>query len=609
MKKQWLLSILFLGFLIIPSGTIIPPQIVEPQLSNSSQVSSTLPRVYGENLAAEIYSKINLTNYKSLVQEFSEIGPRYIMTYSEIPGSSNEEARLWLIDKMSELSNGRIQISVNGTFKNIIGCLPGYLPDKNNELPVFIVCAHYDTMDGSPGANKDGSGIAVLLELLRVMSQYEWPLDILFIAFNGEHALGSLLGSKEISNQFLLNGVKILAMYNVDTILRYNRYAAPDERLLLAYNTGGQYWAELAKTMGNYYSTDMLEILPYTAASWWASSSNYQFSERGYHSILSAYESGYMFDSVSGTSDDVWSQSEFGYFIGRITTGFIGASIAFTLGRAYGQVTTLSATRTLSHGLSTELYIPISIATTLNISCRWYGGGATFSILDPNDTVLNSTVYTDGNPWEARIIFSYPATTTGLYKLKIADPGINSIGFDVNITFDSDVDNDHVKDSTEYWLDTSLFSKDSDNDTISNAMEIILGTNPYSADSDNDLMPDDYELKEGFNPLNASDALADADGDGLTNLQEYQLGTNPHNPDTDGDGMPDGWEVANGLNPLVNDANGNPDHDQYTNLEEYLNGTNPNVSNLKPFPIVWIATPIAAVALIVVGAGILRWKQ
>ena len=109
MKKQWLLSILFLGFLIIPSGTIIPPQIVEPQLSNSSQVSSTLPRVYGENLAAEIYSKINLTNYKSLVQEFSEIGPRYIMTYSEIPGSSNEEARLWLIDKMSELSKGHIQ--------------------------------------------------------------------------------------------------------------------------------------------------------------------------------------------------------------------------------------------------------------------------------------------------------------------------------------------------------------------------------------------------------------------------------------------------------------------------------------------------------------------
>ena len=606
MRKQWFLSILLLGFLVVPSGFIAAPPLVKPQLSSLSEISSSLPRVYAENLAATIYSAINLTNYMNLVQEFSELGPRYIMTYSDIPGSTNEEARLWLIDKMTELSNGRIQIEINGTFKNIIGRLPGYLSAQNPNLPVFIISAHYDTLDNSPGANKDGSGIAVLLELIRVMSQYEWPLDILFIAFNGEHALGGLLGSKELSNQFVLNGVNILAMYNIDTILRYNRYAPADERLLLAYNTGGQYWAELAKTMGNYYGTDIVGMVASTDASWWASSSNYEFGERGYDSILSAYESGYTMDPVSGTINDVWSRGEFSYFIGKTTASFIGASMAFTMGRSYGQVTKLSDSRVITGGLSTQLYIPITTATTVNISCRWYGGGAIFSLLDSNDNALVSANYTDGNPWAPEIVFSYPISSDGLYKLEIKNPGTTSIGADVYIEFDSDIDNNGVKDSQEYWLNSALFSKDSDNDTISDALEIIYGLNPYSADSDNDLMPDPYELKEGFNPLNASDALTDADNDTLSNLQEYELGTNPLSADTDGDGMPDGWEVANGLNPLVNDANGNPDHDQYTNLEEYLRGSNPNVADVEPIPMFWIAAPISVIAIIAIGVIIMR---
>lgn len=608
MRKQWFLPFLFLGILIVPVGSIATSPLTEPHLSNELQISENLPRVYSENLAADIYSAINLTNYIDLVREFSEIGPRYIMTYSDIPGSTNEAARLWLVDRMSDLSNGRIEIGINGTFKNIVGRLPGYLPDEDNELPVFIVCAHYDTPSNSPGANTDGSGIAVMLELIRVMSRYEWPLDILFIAFNGEHALGGLLGSQELSNQFALNGVDILAMYNVDTILRHSRYASSDEQILLAYNLGGQYWASLAKSVASFYSNDIVEILPSNEASWWASSSNYYFANHGFENVLFAYESGFFDDSRSGTYQDVWTRNDIIYNLGRETAAFIGESIAFTMSRSYGNAMELSQSSIISKESSYRFYFPISTTTIVNISCRWYGGGVNFTLLDPTGINMASSIHTTGHPWTPTIVISRSITTNGLYELIIDNPGQDSIGVDVYVEFDSDIDNNGVKDSEEYWLDSRLFQIDSDGDTISNALEIILGLDPTSVDSDNDLMPDLYELQEGFDPLNASDAFDDADGDSLTNLEEYNLGLNPLSSDSDNDQMSDSWEVANGLNPLVDDADENPDNDQYTNLEEYLRGSDPNVADIEPIPILWIVLPVAAIAIISIGVVVYNQK-
>ena len=117
---------------------------------------------------------------------------------------------------MNALSSGRLEISLKGQFQNIVATLPGYLP-SSDELPFFLLTAHYDSKFQSPGANTDGSGIAVLLELVRVMSQYEWPLDIQFLIFNGEHALGSDLGSKEMSSLYALDDREIYAAFIGDS--------------------------------------------------------------------------------------------------------------------------------------------------------------------------------------------------------------------------------------------------------------------------------------------------------------------------------------------------------------------------------------------------------
>ncbi|MGD1867590.1 MAG: M28 family peptidase [Phormidesmis sp.] len=54
------------------------------------------------------------------------------------------------------------------------------------DLAPFLVGAHYDTVPGSPGADDNGSGIAVLLMLAELLSQCRPTRSIHFIAFDLE---------------------------------------------------------------------------------------------------------------------------------------------------------------------------------------------------------------------------------------------------------------------------------------------------------------------------------------------------------------------------------------------------------------------------------------
>lgn len=605
MRKLWFVAVVLIAFILLPTGYAVSSTADDIQPIEIAQTAENLPRIYDSNIADSIYTDISLTRYKELVQNFTANGSRYIMTYADISRSTNENSRNWLMQEMTTLSNGRIEISLEGTFMNIIATLPGYLP--GDDLPIFIVSAHYDSASGSPGANTDGSGIAVILELVRVLSKYEWPLDIQFMIFNGEHALGGNLGSKEISNQYALSGVDILTMYNVDTILRQNRYAPIDERVLIAYNTGAEYWAQLAKTMGNYYGGDIVGIIPSVDFSQWSVSGHYLFADKGFQNVLFAYESGYMYDSVSGTEYDTWVRGEYNYYIGREVTAFIGASLAFTMSRGYGHKTQLFDIRTVLAGTSNVFYIPITTPTAVNISCRWYGGRANFILNDHTDLLVNSINTPSASPWEPTLVMSQVVTNPGLYRLYIHNPGDDSIGVDVYIEYDSDVDGNGVLDSEEYWLDTELFETDADNDTISDALEIIMGLDIDSPDADLDQLPDAWELEVGLDPRDPLDALGDPDNDNLTTLQEYNYGLNPFSDDSDNDGMIDSWELDNGLDPLVNDADDNPDEDEYTNIEEYLRGSDPQVAEvIEPPYLLWIGVPSTAVIVLAAAVYIIR---
>ena len=95
-----------------------------------------------------------------------------------------------------------------------------HMPAIGKSQGSLMITAHFDhlgvdcTGEINSGAVDNAGGIAVMLELARVLSQEQLPMDLMFIAFNGEE--GGLLGAK-----YYAKAVKTpttTKMINIDTV-------------------------------------------------------------------------------------------------------------------------------------------------------------------------------------------------------------------------------------------------------------------------------------------------------------------------------------------------------------------------------------------------------
>jgi hypothetical protein len=74
---------------------------------------------------------------------------------------------------------------------NLSGMLQG-LRSNNN---FYVVGAHWDAVKDSPGSDDNASGVAGMLEVMRVLSKYQFNNSVYFVGFDMEEQ--GLLGSKE----------------------------------------------------------------------------------------------------------------------------------------------------------------------------------------------------------------------------------------------------------------------------------------------------------------------------------------------------------------------------------------------------------------------------
>ena len=82
--------------------------------------------------------------------------------------------------------------ALGGTYRNVIGtALPDTKPSQS--APPLIIAAHFDTIQGSPGADDNASALAVILQIARQARAMKLARPIRFIAFNLEEE--NLLGS------------------------------------------------------------------------------------------------------------------------------------------------------------------------------------------------------------------------------------------------------------------------------------------------------------------------------------------------------------------------------------------------------------------------------
>jgi aminopeptidase YwaD len=94
------------------------------------------------------------------------------------------------------LAAGRLRLTVttaahrNLTSNNVLAERPG----KTAGGPVVMVSAHYDTVIGAPGANDDGSGTVLCLELARVLRRLPTEATLRFALWGSEE--GGLIGSR-----------------------------------------------------------------------------------------------------------------------------------------------------------------------------------------------------------------------------------------------------------------------------------------------------------------------------------------------------------------------------------------------------------------------------
>jgi hypothetical protein len=102
-----------------------------------------------------------------------------------------------------------------------------------NDSSIWIVDAHFDGVATSPGADDNASGVAGMLEIARILSQYEFEESLHYIGFDVEE-LG-LVGSNRYVFNAIDPGDSIRGVFNFEMIGFYST-AANSQQLPTGFN-------------------------------------------------------------------------------------------------------------------------------------------------------------------------------------------------------------------------------------------------------------------------------------------------------------------------------------------------------------------------------------
>ena len=217
---------------------------------------------------SKLAAEVSEDRIKSIIEKLVSFGTRNTMSDPDTPGHGVGAARQWIFDEMKGYSpklqvrfdKYRVKKQGQRIFKdvdlvNVVAVLPG---KTMPETQVWIT-GHYDSLNlgtprtpaanttataGSapaggdnplsatqnmtpadfeknaalpaPGACDDGSGTAAVMELARVMSQYEFDKTLVFVAFAGEEQ--GLVGSTLQAAKAHKENIIIEALLNNDII-------------------------------------------------------------------------------------------------------------------------------------------------------------------------------------------------------------------------------------------------------------------------------------------------------------------------------------------------------------------------------------------------------
>ncbi len=95
--------------------------------------------------------------------------------------------------------------------------------DRSDEI--LLIGAHYDTVQGSPGANDNATGVAAMLALARTFAKMQPSRTVRFVAFTNEEPplfQSRHMGSHIYARECHARGEKIVLMLSLETIGYYS---------------------------------------------------------------------------------------------------------------------------------------------------------------------------------------------------------------------------------------------------------------------------------------------------------------------------------------------------------------------------------------------------
>lgn len=186
----------------------------------------------------KMITEIKAENLENTVVKLVSFGTRHTLSDTKSKTRGIGAAQRWVqseLEKYALESNGRLtskidyftikadgrRIAVDSQLGNVMATLKG--TDSSDDR-VLIISGHLDSrvsdvMDSksdAPGANDDGSGVAAMMELAKIMSKRSFPYTIIFVAVTGEEQ--GLYGARHLAELAKKENWNIVAMINNDMI-------------------------------------------------------------------------------------------------------------------------------------------------------------------------------------------------------------------------------------------------------------------------------------------------------------------------------------------------------------------------------------------------------
>ncbi len=185
---------------------------------------------------AGVTGQLDGARMKQTVEKLVSFGTRHTLSDTTSPTRGIGAARKWIFDEMTRIaatSSGRMTVAYQSSMQknvrtknepvemiNVVATIRGTVdPDR-----IYIASGHYDSINSdvmnatldAPGADDDASGVAVIMELARVLSQHPLEATVMLVAVQGEEQ--GLLGSRGLAEEAVAKKWNVEGMITNDIV-------------------------------------------------------------------------------------------------------------------------------------------------------------------------------------------------------------------------------------------------------------------------------------------------------------------------------------------------------------------------------------------------------